>query len=99
MRNLLLIHLREQRRLTPEQIEERTGIPAANYLEYENTTSLIPSEYLELLSVLLRVKPGYLEEYCHQLHLFAHHKGILAVLEERNRQITKALKRKIRKGQ
>ena len=99
MRNIFLLHLREQRCLTPKQIEERTGIPAAKYLEYENTPTLIPAEYLELLSALLRVKPGYLEEYCHQLHVFAHHKGVVAILEERIRQLTRALKRKIRQRQ
>jgi len=96
MRNLLLLHLREQRRLTPEQIEERTGIPAAIYLEYENTPTLISSTDIELLSVLLKVKPEYLRDYSHQLELFACHNGIMALKEERIRQLTKALKRKIR---
>lgn len=96
MRNLFLLHLREQRRLTPLQIEERTGIPAAQYLEYENTPTFMPTEYIELLSVLLRVKAEYLESYCHQLHLFAHHKGMLEIQEERIQNLTRALKRRIR---
>ena len=77
MHNILLLHLREQHRLTPKQIEERAGIPAARYLEYRNTPGLILATGIERLSVLHKVKPEYLRDYSHQLELFACHNRIM----------------------
>jgi transcriptional regulator with XRE-family HTH domain len=98
MQNLLLLHLREQKRLTPLKIEKITGIPAASYVEYEQGTMPVPDTELELLSTLFKVKWIHLRTYSDQLDYFAHSKGILDLKNKRIEQLTKALKRYIRKA-
>lgn len=97
MQNLLLLHLRQQRRLTLRQIEQRTGITAAQYLEYEQGGHMSDTD-AELLSALLNIKWVHLRTYSDQLDYFAHSKGILQLKDKRIEQLTKALKRYIRKA-
>jgi transcriptional regulator with XRE-family HTH domain len=56
MQNLLLLHLRGQHKLTARKIEQATGIPAANYMEYEQGIMPIPDTELDLLCTLFKVK-------------------------------------------
>ena len=98
MQNLLLLHLREQRRLTAKKIERATGILAACYIEYEQATMLVPDTELELLSTLFEVKWIHLRMYCDQLEYFSNTKRILDLKDKRIEQLTKTLKRYIRKA-
>lgn len=63
MQNLLLIHLRGQRRITLKQIEQRTGITTAQYLEYEQGLASISDMDADLLSELFKVKWIHLRTY------------------------------------
>jgi transcriptional regulator with XRE-family HTH domain len=96
MQNFLLLHLREQKRLSPKQIELRTGIPARLYLEYENGNVSISSTDIELLAALFKVKSHYLKMHAEQVDFFTHSEGILKQKNKRLLQLTKALKRYIK---
>jgi transcriptional regulator with XRE-family HTH domain len=98
MQNLLLLHLRGQHKLTARKIEQATGIPAANYMEYEQGIMLIPDTELDLLCTLFKVKWIHLRTYSDQLDYFSHSKGILDLKDKRINHLTKVLKRYIRKA-
>ena len=95
MQNLLLLHCREQRKLSPEQIELKTGIPVSRYRSYENAQMPISLTDIELLSGLLKIRQEYLIIYSHQLDVFTAYKGILDVKDQKIKELTSALKRTI----
>ena len=98
MQNLLLLHLREQRRLTPKKIEAATGISLAQYMEYEQGKMHMSQTDADLLGALLNVKSTYLKTYSEQLEFFHHTAGIMAQKDKRAAQLTRVLKRYIKKA-
>ena len=92
MQNLLLLHLREQKGITVKEIEQRTGIPSSRYVEYEQGTSALSFTDAELLSCLLKVKPGYLKEYSSQLEYFSYAKEMLELKDKRVEELVNVLK-------
>lgn len=92
MQNLLLLHLREQKGITVKDIEQKTGIAAAQYMEYEQGTASLSDTDAELLSCFFKVKAGYLKEYAHQLEYFTHCKSILQVKDKRIEELITVLR-------
>ena len=92
MQNLLLFHLREQKGITVKEIEQRTGIAAPRYTEYEQGTASIADTDAELLSCLLKVKSIYLKEYSRQLEYFAYSKSMLELKDKRVEELLNVLK-------
>ena len=92
MQNLLLLHLREQKGITVKEIEQRTGISSAQYIEYEQGTASLSDTDAELLSCLLKVKPGYLKEYSSQLEYFSYAKDMLELKDKRVEELVNVLK-------
>lgn len=92
MQNLLLLHLREQKAISVKEIEQRTGIPAAQYREYEQGTASISNTDAELLSCLLKIKAVYLKEYSQQLEYFSYCKSMLRLKDKRIEELVAVLK-------
>lgn len=92
MQNFLLIHLREQKEITVKEIEQRTGIAAARYNEYEQGAASITDTDAELLSCLLKVKATYLKEYSGQLEYFSYCKSMLQLKDKRVEELVAVLK-------
>lgn len=92
MQNLLLLHLREQKGITVKEIEQRTGISSAQYMEYEQGTASLSDTDAELLSCLFKVKVGYLKEYSHQLEYFSYCKSMLQLKDKRIEELVAVLK-------
>lgn len=97
MQNLLLLHLREQKGITVKEIEQRTGIGQAQYLEYEQGASSISDTDSELLSSLFTVKAIYLKDYSIQLEYLTHAKSIMDIKDKRIEQLVTVLKHYIGK--
>jgi len=92
MQNLLLLHLREQKGITVKEIEQRTGIAAVRYQEYEQGAAAIADSDAELLSCLLKVKAVYLKEYSRQLEYFSYCKSMLELKDKRVEELVAVLK-------
>jgi hypothetical protein len=95
MQYLLLLHLREQKRLPVKKIEQRTGIPAAKYLEYEQGSAAIGDGEAELLAVLFKIRPFYLKACSSQPEYFNSSKLVLDLKNKRIEQLTPVPKRYI----
>lgn len=94
----LLKHGRESRKLTAQQVAERTGIDVKKYEQIETGDRRIDDTDAELLGTLFKIKPEYLRQNNTQMQLLNAANVLMQMDKEKITSLTKALKRKIRTG-
>jgi transcriptional regulator with XRE-family HTH domain len=95
MHHLLLRHCRRALRLTPRQIEDRTGIPAERYKAYEEDGMHIPDLDATLLGSVLGADPADLASLSLQLEFFHGYNILLRSKGAQIDKLTKALQRSL----